>query len=202
MAALTFPYEFTNGTTADGAQVQEQFDAIKTFLDGLGIDSAGIPSSALIAENAIGSSHLAANSVGTGEIQSDAVTPAKIPRPTISSDNAASTGLIPNTWTDVGCSLSLSAGFYIVMAKMVFSESASLTAAANITHSSRLRAAGVLNDSSRIGGMIDGSTSRETFHVTLVELNDTETVDVQAHTDSLFTTVGTSSYIKAILYAG
>ena len=66
---LTVPYSFTNGTTAEAGEVNSNFSAIKSFVDGLAtganIDSAAI-TSAKIASDAVTAEKLADTTVVAG----------------------------------------------------------------------------------------------------------------------------------------
>lgn len=78
---LSIPYSFTNNTTAEAAEVNSNFTAVKNFADGLAtganIDSSAI-TTAKIANDAVTSAKIADGAVGTTKIADDAVTAAKL----------------------------------------------------------------------------------------------------------------------------
>ena len=76
MSGLIYPYDFENDTTADGEQVQEQFDAVKDFLADLNIDSGGIPYGSLDLSDSIDSGDIKEDAVGASELAAPTITQA------------------------------------------------------------------------------------------------------------------------------
>ena len=62
---LTVPYSFTNGTVAEAGEVNSNFTAVKTFVDGLAtgvnIDNAVLDSANLTATGVVAGSYTTAN---------------------------------------------------------------------------------------------------------------------------------------------
>ena len=62
---LTVPYSFTNGTVAEAGEVNSNFTAVKTFVDGLAtganIDNGVLDSANLTATGVVAGSYTAAN---------------------------------------------------------------------------------------------------------------------------------------------
>ena len=79
---LTVPYSFTNGTVAEAGEVNSNFTAIKTFVDGLATGT-NIDASAII----------------TAKIANDAVTTDKIANDAVTADKLADTAVTPGSYT-------------------------------------------------------------------------------------------------------
>jgi hypothetical protein len=62
---LTVPYSFTNGTVAEAGEVNSNFTAVKTFVDGLAtganIDNGALDSANLTATGVVAGSYTAAS---------------------------------------------------------------------------------------------------------------------------------------------
>jgi len=77
---INLPGTYVNGQTADGADVQADFDAIETFINTTGVHvyQAGTVAAAALASDAVTTAKIAASAVTTAKINDLAVTTGKI----------------------------------------------------------------------------------------------------------------------------
>lgn len=93
MSVLGIPYSFTNGTVADAIQVNANFNAVKSFVEGSVVQADGSVQAptAAIADGAVTSAKIADGTIVTGDISDGAITSAKI------ADGAIQTGDIADS---------------------------------------------------------------------------------------------------------
>lgn len=113
MSLLTFPNDIQNGDLPDADEVMANFNAVKAFLDALGIDSGGIPYASLDLASSILNGDLANNAVTASKIAAPTTTVASIP------SDVASPGI------DVAATIATVAapatGTYLISASAIYS---------------------------------------------------------------------------------
>jgi len=113
VSLLTFPNDIQNGDLPDADEVMANFNAVKAFLDALGIDSGGIPYASLDLASSILNGDLANNAVTASKIAAPTTTLASIP------SNVTSAGAnIPATIATVAAPAT---GTYLISANATYS---------------------------------------------------------------------------------
>ena len=97
MATLNIPNTFTNATIANANEVNGNFSAVKTFVEGSLVQADGSvkAGTAAINDGAITTAKIADSAVTEGKIATDAVTAAKMADASVALNTATVTGTLP-----------------------------------------------------------------------------------------------------------